>query len=149
LLAIRAVIGALLLSVVLCAAALAQQRALPRATLEEGAPLSSPLSSPLAQDIDRQLRGARDIDHQLNLEQSRVNARSTSAIQERQTARDISLTGQNLNTLKTAAPQQRSIPLLERKLDRVSRPTGAISRDPGLESGFSTSLGLSGSIGRD
>jgi hypothetical protein len=149
LLAIRAVIGALLLSVVLCAAALAQQRALPRATLEEGAPLSSPLTSPLAQDIDRQLRGARDIDHQLNLEQSRVNARSTSAIQERQTARDISLTGQNLNTLKTAAPQQRSIPLLERKLDRVSRPTGAISRDPGLESGFSTSLGLSGSIGRD
>jgi hypothetical protein len=145
LLAIRAVIGALLLSVVLCAAALAQQRALPRVTLEEGAPLSSPL----AQDIDRQLRGARDIDHQLNLEQSRVNARSTSAIQERQTARDISLTGQNLNTLKTAAPQQRSIPLLERKLDRVSRPTGAISRDPGLESGFSTSLGLSGSIGRD
>jgi hypothetical protein len=37
--------------------------------------------------------------------------------------------------------------LLERRLDRVSRPTGTISRDPGLESGFSTSLGLSGSIG--
>ena len=93
------------------------------------------------------MNGARDIEHQLSLEQSRVNARSTSAIQQRQTARDIQLSGQNLNTLKTAAPQQRSIPLLERRLDRVSRPTGAISRDPGLESGFSTSLGLSGSIG--
>ena len=99
-------------------------------------------------DIDRQLDAARGIEHNLSLEQSRVNARSTSVIQRRQTTRDIAVNGQNLNTLKTAAPQQRSIPLLERRLDRVSRPTGAISRDPGLESGFSTSLGLSGSIGR-
>ena len=142
--AIRTVIGALLLSVAFCATALAQERAFPRAALEEGAPLPR---SPLALDIDRQLDAARDIEHELSLEQSRVNARSTSAIQRRQTARDIQLSGQNLNTLKTAAPQQRSIPLLERRLDRVSRPTGAISRDPGLESGFSTSLGLSGSIG--
>jgi hypothetical protein len=136
--------GALLLGSACCATALAQERVLPRATLDEGAPR---LSSPLAQDIDRQLNAARDIDLQLDLEQSRVNARSTSAIQQRQTARDIALTGQNLNTLKTTAPQQRSIPLLERKLDRVSRPTGAISRDPGLESGARTSLGLSGRLG--
>jgi hypothetical protein len=144
--AFSTVIGALL-GVALCATALAQERVRPRATVDEGAPLRSPLRSSLAQDIDRQLRGARDIDRQLSLEQSRVNARSTSAIQERQTARDIALTGQNLNTLKTAAPRQRSIPLLERKLDRVSRPTGDISRDPGLESGARTSLGLSGRIG--
>jgi hypothetical protein len=143
--AIRPVIGALLMSVAFCTTAVAQERAFPRAALEEGAPLPR---SPLALDIDRQLDAARDIEHELNLEQSRVNARSTSAIQRRQTARDVQLSGQNLNTLKTAAPQQRSIPLLERKLDRVSRPTGAISRDPGLESGFSTSLGLRGSIGR-
>ena len=142
--AIRTVIGALLLSVAFCTTALAQERAFPRAGLEEGAPLPK---SPLALDIDRQVNGARDIEHELSLEQSRVNARSTSAIQQRQTARDIQLSGQNLNTLKTAAPQQRSIPLLERRLDRVSRPTGAISSDPGLETGFSTSLGLSGSIG--
>jgi hypothetical protein len=143
--AIRTVIGALLLSGVFWATAVAQERAFPRATtLEEGAPLPR---SPLALDIDRQLNAARGIEHELNLEQSRVNARSTSGIQQRQTARDIQLSGQNLNTLKTAAPRQRSIPLLERKLDRVSRPTGDISRDPGLESGFSTSLGLSGSIG--
>jgi hypothetical protein len=102
----------------------------------------------LAQDIGRQLRDeARGIEHELSLEQSRVNAHSTSAIQERQTARDVQLSGQRLNTLKTQAPQQRSIPLLERRLDRVSRPTGDISRNPGLESGFSTSLGLSGRIG--
>jgi hypothetical protein len=143
--AIRTLIGALLLSVAVCTTAVAQERAFPRAGLEEGAPLPR---SPLALDIDRQLDAARDIEHELNLEQSRVNARSTSAIQRRQTARDVQLSGQNLNTLKTAAPQQRSIPLLERKLDRVSRPTGSIGRDPGLESGFSTSLGLSGSIGR-
>jgi hypothetical protein len=142
---IRTIVGALLLSVALCAPALAQERTFPRTTLEEGAPLRR---SPLALDIDRQLDAARGIEHNLSLEQSRVNARSTSAIQRRQTTRDIAVTGQNLNTLKTAAPQQRSIPLLERRLDRVSRPTGAISRDPGLESGFSTSLGLSGSIGR-
>jgi hypothetical protein len=141
---LRTVIGALLLSVAFCAAAPAQERALSRAALEEGAPLPR---SPLALDIDRQLDAARGIEHELNLEQSRVNARSSSAIQRRQTARDIQLSGQNLNTLKTAAPQQRSIPMLERKLDRVSRPSGDISRDPGLESGFSTSLGLSGPIG--
>lgn len=133
-----------LLSLACCAAALAQER-LPGARLNGDEPR---LSSPLALDVDRQLRReARGIEHELNLEQSRVNARSTSEIQRRQTERDVQLSGQRLNTLKTEAPQQRSIPLLERRLDRVSRPTGAISRDPGLESGASTSLGLSGSIG--
>jgi hypothetical protein len=145
--AVRKIIGALLLSIACSAPALAQERALAGARPDADLPR---LSSPLALDVDRQVRqvrAARGIEHDLSLEQSRVNARSTSAIQQRQTARDIQLSGQNLNTLKTAAPQQRSIPLLERRLDRVSRPTGAISRDPGLERGFSTSLGLSGSIG--
>jgi hypothetical protein len=104
------------------------------------------LSSPLARDIDRQL--ARDIDHQLNLEQSRVLSHSATPLQRQQTRRDIQLTGQNLDTLKTQTPQARPIPLLERKLDRVSRPTGATSGSRGLESGYSTSLGLSGSVGR-
>jgi hypothetical protein len=141
--AIRTVIAALLLSVALSATALTQERELPRATLDD----EPRLTSPLALDVDRQLRTARGIEHELSLEQSRVNARSASQIQRRQTRRDVQLTEQRLNTLKTQAPQARSIPLLERRLDRVSRPTGAISRDPGLESGFSTSLGLSGSIG--
>jgi hypothetical protein len=141
--AIRTVIGALVLSVVICAPASAQERELPRAILDD----EPRLSSPLALDVDRQLRTTRAIEHELSLEQSRVNARSSSEIQQRQTARDVQLSGQGLDTLKTQAPQARSIPLLERRLDRVSRPTGAISRDPGLESGFSTSLGLSGSIG--
>src|SRR5687767_2574271 len=83
-------------------------------------------------------------ERELSLEQSRVNARSASEIQRRQTRRDVQLSEQRLNTLKTQSPQATPIPLLERRLDRVSRPTGAISRDPGLESGFSTSLGLSG-----
>lgn len=141
--AIRTVLGALLLSVAVCATALAQQRQLPDAILED----TAGVSSPLAQDVQRQVDAARGIEHDLNLEQSRANAHSASPFQRRQTERDIQVSGQNLDTLKTQSPQARSIPLLERRLDRVSRPTGAISRDPGLESGFSTSLGLSGSIG--
>lgn len=142
---IRTAIGALLLSVALCATAFAQDRELLGVILEE----EPRLRSPLAQDIDRRLRdAARGIEHELSLEQSRTNARSASELQRRQTQRDVQVSGQRLNTLKTTEPQQRSIPLLERRLDRVSRPTGALSRDPGLESGGSTSLGLSGSVGR-
>ena len=141
--AIRTVIGTLLCSVALGATALGQER-----EAVGGIRNDEPrLSSPLALDVERQLRAARGIEHELSLEQSRVNARSTSEIQRRQTRRDVQLSEQRLNTLKTQAPQAPPIPLLERRLDRVSRPTGAISRDPGLESGASTSLGLSGSIG--
>ena len=100
-------------------------------------------TSPLAQDIDRQL--ARDIEHGLSLEQSRVGARSATPLQRYQTGRDVQLSRQNLDTLKTRAPQARPVPLLERKLDRVSRPTGQVSGSRGLEFGYSTSLGLSGS----
>jgi hypothetical protein len=103
--------------------------------------------SPLARDIDRRLRDdARRIEHELSLEQSRVDARAASEIQRRQTRRDVQLSEQRLNTLKTQAPQADPIPLLERRLDRVTRPTGARLIAPELESGFSTSLGLSGSI---
>jgi hypothetical protein len=141
---IRTAVGVLLLSTALSATAFADNdRELLGVLLEQD---RRPRST-LANDINRQLRTARGIEHELSLEQSRVNARSASALQRRQTTRDIALTGQNLNTLKTAAPQQRSIPLLERRLDRVSRPTGDISRDPGLESGFSTSLGLGSGAG--
>lgn len=141
---IRTAIGTWLVSVALCATAVAQDRELLGVILEE----EPRLRSPLAQDIDRQLRTARGIEHELSLEQSRVNARSASELQRRQTRRDVAVSEQRLRTFKTTEPQQRSIPLLERRLDRVSRPTGALSRDPGLESGGSTSLGLSGRIGR-
>jgi hypothetical protein len=104
------------------------------------------LTSPLAQDIDREL--ARDIEHDLSLEQSRVGARSATPLQRYQTGRDVQLSRQNLDTLKTREPQARPIPQLERRLDRVSRPTGQVSRSPGLQSGHGTSLGLSGSLGR-
>jgi hypothetical protein len=143
--AIRTVIGASLLALACWAPAHAQDREL-RSVIQDQEPR---LRSPLAEDIERQLRdAARGIEHDLSLEQSRVDARSTSALQRRQTQRDVQLSGQRLNTLKTTAPQQRSIPLLERKLDRVSRPTGTLSRDPGLETGGATSLGLSGRLGR-
>jgi hypothetical protein len=118
----------------------------PAAQGDEPVPLRErPLSSPLAQDIDRQL--ARDIEHDLNLEQSRVGARSATPLQRYQTQRDVQLSRQNLDTLKTRRPQAKPVPVLERKLDRVSRPTGQVSGSRGLESGYSTSLGLSGSAG--
>ena len=141
---IRTAIGALLLTLVSCATAFGQDRELLGVILEE----ERRARSPLAQDIDRQLRTGRGIEHELSLEQSRVNARSASELQRRQTRRDVQVSEQRLRTFKTQSPQAPPIPLLERRLDRVSRPTGALSRDPGLESGGSTSLGLSGRVGR-
>lgn len=124
-------------------AALGQE---PLPTAEEPVPLwDRPAISPLARDIERQQ--ARDLEHELNLEQSRVGARSATPLQRYQTQRDVQLSRQRLDTLKTTAPNTPPIPLLERKLDRVSRPTGQTSRSRGLESGASTSLGLSGEIG--
>jgi len=134
--------GAWLIAVIAGSAALGQE---PLPTAEEPVPLwDRPATSPLARDIERQL--GRELEHELNLEQSRVGARSASALQRYQTQRDVELSRQGLNTLKTMAPNTPPIPLLERTLDRVSRPTGETSRSRGLESGFSTSLGLSGSI---
>lgn len=142
---IRAALGAVLLGIALCTPASAQSdRELLGVILEQ----ERRTRSPLATDIDRQLRTERRIEHELSLEQSRVNARSASELQRRQARRDVEVSEQGLRQFKTESPQARSIPRLERRLDRVSRPTGAISRDPGLESGFSTSLGLSRSIGR-
>lgn len=142
---IGAAVGALLLGMAVCAPAFAQSdRELLGVILQQ----ERRTRSPLAADIDRQLlRKERRIEHELSLEQSRVNARSASELQRRQARRDVQVSEQGLRSLKTASPQAPSIPLLERRLDRVSRPTGAISRDPGLESGFGNSLGLSGSIG--
>jgi hypothetical protein len=150
---IRTAVGALFFSTALCAIAAADDdRKLLGVLLEQEGP-----QSPLTNDINRQLRTARGIEHDLSLEQSRVNARSASGLQRRQARRDVQVSQQGLRTFKTESPQARSIPLLERRLDRVSRPTGAISGDPGLDSRFSnslglgsgagTSLGLSGSIG--
>jgi hypothetical protein len=141
---IRAAACALLLGTALCPPASAQSdRELLGVILEQ----DRRTRSPLATDIDRQLRTGRGIEHELSLEQSRVNARSASELQRRETRRDVEVSEQRLRSFKTQTPQARSIPGLERRLDRVSRPTGAISRSRGLESGPSSSLGLSGGIG--
>jgi hypothetical protein len=141
---IRTAVGALLFSTALCAIAAADDdRKLLGVLLEQERGPQSPLTN----DINRQLRTARSIEHDLSLEQSRVNARSASGLQRRQARRDVQVSQQGLRTFKTESPQARSIPLLERRLDRVSRPTGAISGDPGLDSGFSNSLGLGSGAG--
>jgi hypothetical protein len=76
---IRTLTVALLLSVGFSASVLAQERATPGARLDEDA---SQLSSPLAQDIGCHLVAARGIEHELSSDQSRVNAPSTSDIQQ-------------------------------------------------------------------
>jgi hypothetical protein len=90
---IRTVIGALLVSIAFSATAIAQERAIPGARLNED---TFQVLSPLAQDIERQLGATRGIEPHLSLEQSRVNARSTSDIQPRQTMRDVQPRGQRL-----------------------------------------------------
>jgi hypothetical protein len=139
----RITAGAFAITLIAGPPALGQQ---PLPTAQEPVPLwDRPAASPLARDIERQLR--RDLEHQLNLEQSRLGARSATPLQRYQTGRDVQLSRQRLDTLKTTAPNAPPIPALERRLDRASRPTGAISRSRGLESGPSSSLGLSGGIG--
>ena len=104
--AIRVTFGALLLGSALCATAAAEDdRELLGVILQQ----EPRLSSPLATDINRQLRTGRGIEHELNLEQSRVNARSASELQRRQTRRDVQVSEQRLRSFKTESPQARSI----------------------------------------
>src|SRR5690606_25259185 len=80
---IRTVIAALLLGVALPAAALAQTGEF--------------IGSMRQQQEEVRPRG---IEHELSLEQSRVNARSASELQRRQTRRDVEVTEQRLRTFK-------------------------------------------------
>lgn len=124
---VRGFMGLWLAACAVCVGCLADERPLAQ---------EHRLTSPLARDIERRLEASgRAIDHELSLEHSRVNAPSATPFQRWQTSRDVQITGQRLNTLKTQAPDDPSIPRLERRFDRVSRPVGRVpARGLGLGS---------------
>lgn len=87
----------------------------------------------------------RTIEHGLDTLQSGILVPG-SRVQILETRRDLSVTGQRLDTLKTVTPHAPSIPLLERQLDRVERAPqvgrgSALGRDPIPATGRPTSAG--------
>lgn len=77
----------------------------------------------------------RAIEDQLDITEGRALAPSKSSVDPFQTGRELAITGRRLDTLKTWQPQNQTVPLLERQLDRAQRPlsTGRpppVQRDP-------------------
>ncbi len=63
------------------------------------------------------------IEHKLDTTQSRVLRDSDRPIEAFQVERDLGGTEQRLRSFKTREPNAAATPLLERQLDRLSRPT--------------------------
>ena len=72
----------------------------------------------------------RIIEHQLDTSQSRVLRDSDRPIERSQVTRDLGAAEQRLRSFKTRRPNAEPTPLLERQLDRLSRPTDLGSRGP-------------------
>lgn len=65
----------------------------------------------------------RRLEHDLERLPSRTVARPEGKIPERRLGRDLDASEQRLRTLKTRRPNASSLPLLERRLERLQRPT--------------------------
>ena len=65
----------------------------------------------------------RIIEHQLDTTQSRVLRDSDRPLERSQVDRDLGAAEQRLRSFKTRKPNAERTPLLERQLDRLSRPT--------------------------
>lgn len=65
----------------------------------------------------------RIIEQQLDTTQSRVLRDSDRPLERSQVQRDLDASQQRLRSLKTRTPNAAATPLLERQLDRLSRPT--------------------------
>jgi hypothetical protein len=65
----------------------------------------------------------RIIEHQLDTTQSRVLRDSDRPLERSQVTRDLGAAEQRLRSYKTREPNAAATPLLERQLDRLSRPT--------------------------
>lgn len=65
----------------------------------------------------------RIIENELDTTQSRVLRDSDRPLERSQVQRDLGAAGQRLRSFKTREPNAAATPLLERKLDRLSRPT--------------------------
>ena len=66
---------------------------------------------------------ARIIEQQLDTTQSRVLRDSDRPLERSQVTRDLGAAEQRLRAYKTREPNAAATPLLERQLDRLSRPT--------------------------
>ena len=64
-----------------------------------------------------------DPGYELDRLESRVHQRPTGEIARYRVRRDLDVAGQELRSLKTLRPQAGPIPLFERQLDRLQRPT--------------------------
>jgi hypothetical protein len=65
----------------------------------------------------------RALDYQFDRLDSRVGLEPQQRILQRSTERDLEIGEQELRSLETQAPNADAIPLLERQLDRLQRPT--------------------------
>ena len=65
----------------------------------------------------------RIIEHELDTTQSRVLRNSDRPLERAQVNRDLGAAEQRLRSYKTQQPNAAPTPLLERQLDRLSRPT--------------------------
>lgn len=77
----------------------------------------------------------RAIEHDLDTIESGVLAPPGSSADLFRPGRELRITGRRLDTLKTWTPQDESIPVLERHLDRLERPLPTkrpppVDRDP-------------------
>ncbi|MCC2665276.1 MAG: hypothetical protein K0R41_3313 [Geminicoccaceae bacterium] len=90
--------------------------------------LLGPAQLLLAEDEDIETE-ERILEQQLDNAQSRVLRNSPRPIERSQLSRDLGASEQGLRSLKTREPGAASVPLLERQLDRLSRP--ARVRSPG------------------
>jgi hypothetical protein len=70
----------------------------------------------------------RIIEQQLDTTQSRVLRDSDRPLERSQVTRDLGAAEQRLRSYETREPNAAATPLLERQLDRLSRPTDLRSR---------------------
>ena len=71
---------------------------------------------------------SRRLKYELDTIESRARARPVPKLSDRSVERDLSVTRQQLRTLKTTSPNSRSTPLLERQLHRTDRSLRARRR---------------------
>jgi hypothetical protein len=79
---------------------------------------------------DEDVPEERIIEQKLDTTQSQVLRQSSRPLERLQVERDLGAAELRLRSYKTMQPNAEPTPLLERKLDRLSRPTGRGPRGP-------------------
>lgn len=84
-------------------------------------------ASPLTEDIENELR---ILEHQLDTTQRGVLRDSERPLERSQVKRNLGASEQRLRSLKTREPDLEGAPVLERQLDRASRPARIGAPEP-------------------